>query len=223
MRARYGALFLTFAWATASAAQTTGRHESTAELLGGTAWSLRTPLIVRQPGAPRVRLRARYSTRPWRDAPYYAYRVGHGSAQRAIEAELVHHKLYLENPAPPVERFEVTHGYNLATANARAPAGRWQLRLGVGLVVAHAEGRIAGAVLGRRRTFLGGGYHIAGATAQLALGRRYDLGRGTTTAFATPEAKFTASFARIPLEQGSVLVPNVAVHALAGLGVRQRW
>ena len=204
-------------------AQEPPREEIAFELQGGTAWSARTPLIVRRAGTAPVRIRARYHTRPLADAPYYAYRLSRGSPTHAVEAELLHHKLYLENPAPPIERFEVTHGYNLAMANVRAPAGRWQLRVGLGLVVAHAEGRIAGATIGRGRTLLGGGYHIAGATTQLAIGRRYALGRGTTAAFVAPEAKLTASMARVPLDVGSVLVPNVAAHALAGLGVRRRW
>jgi hypothetical protein len=201
------------------------RHELSAELFAGTAWSLRTPLGVRLPGAPSTTQRARYGTRPFADAPYYAYRVGYGSPSRAVEAELVHHKLYLENPAPPIERFEVTHGYNLATANVRAPAGRHQVRAGVGFVVAHAEGRIAGRpVGGDRRTLLGGGYHVAGATLQLAVGRRYPFGRGAVAAYAAPELKLTASTARVPVGGGgSVSVPNVALHVLGGLGARRRW
>ena len=209
----------------ASTSTAPARHELSAELFAGTAWSLRTPLTVRLPGDAPTTQRARYSTRPFADAPYYAYRVGYGSPARAVEAELVHHKLYLENPAPPIERFEVTHGYNLATANVRAPAGRYQLRVGVGFVVAHAEGRIAGrAVGGERRTLLGGGYHIAGATLQLAVGRRYPFGRGAVAAYAMPELKLTASTARVPIGGGgSVSVPNVALHLLGGLGVRRRW
>jgi hypothetical protein len=90
--------------------------------------------------------------------------------------------------------------------------------------VAHPEGRIAGRAVGPVRSRLGGGYHIAGATAQLGVGRRHPLGRGAVAAFAAPELKLTASGARVPLAGGgSVLVPNVAVHALAGLGVRRRW
>ena len=223
-RALSGALVLLLATKRAGSAQQPPAHEEIAiELQGGTAWSAPTPLIIRMVGEPTVRFRARYSTRPLADAPYYAYRLSRGSRTHAAEVELVHHKLYLENPIPPVERFEVTHGYNLAMANVRAPAGRWQARVGFGLVVAHAEGRIAGATIGRRRTLLGGGYHIAGATTQLAVGRPYPLGRGATTAFVAPELKLTASMARIPLDVGSVLVPNVAAHALAGLGVRRRW
>ncbi len=200
------------------------RREVAVELFAGTAWSAPTRLTVRLPGAEAAAFRARYSTRPFADAPYYAYRVGYGTPARGVEAELVHHKLYLDNPRPPVEAFEVTHGYNLATANVRAPAGRYQLRLGVGVVVAHPEGRVAGRAVGPRRSWLGGGYHVAGATAQLGLGRRYPFGRGATAAFAAPELKLTASAARVPLAGGgSALVPNVAVHALAGLGVRRRW
>ncbi len=210
--------------AAAQPAPAPARREAAVELFAGTAWSVPTPLTVRLPGAAPATVRARYTTRPFADAPYYAYRASYGTPARAVEAELVHHKLYLENPRAPVEAFEVTHGYNLATANVRAPAGRYQLRFGLGVVVAHAEGRIAGRPVGPRRSVLGGGYHVAGATAQLGLGRRYPFGRGATAAFAAPELKLTASAARVPLAGGgSVFVPNVAVHALAGLGVRRRW
>jgi hypothetical protein len=199
-------------------------RESAVELLAGTAWSLPTAAHRPAPGRRPGDAPARYTTRPLADAPYYAYRLSDGTAARAVEAELVHHKLYLENPRPPVERFEVTHGYNLATANVRAPAGRYQVRVGIGVVVAHPEGRIAGRAVGPRRSLLGGGYHIAGATAQLGVGRRHAFGRGATTPFAAPELKLTASAARVPLAGGgSAFVPNVALHALAGVGVRRRW
>lgn len=200
-------------------------RQLTAELFLGSAWSVPLPLTIRLPDR-RIAFRARYATRPLADAPYYAYRVGLGSDERAAETELVHHKLYLLDPPPVVQHFEVTHGYNLVFGNFAAPASGWQVRLGVGLVIAHPEGRIAGRAVGRRadrqRTWLGGGYHLAGAATQLALGRRYRLGRGATALTAAPEVKLTAAFARVPLEDGDVLVPNVALHALAGLGVRHR-
>ena len=208
-------------------AQSSGR-EVHAEVLFGTAWSLPTPLTIRLPDAAPARHRGRYATHPWSDAPYYAYRAGAGSmsargAPAGYEVELLHHKLYLDDPTPPVEHFEVTHGYNLVTANVVRPANQFAVRFGVGLVIAHAEGRIAGErVGGSQRTFLGGGYHIAGLTTQLAVGRRYALARGRVAVYALPEVKLTASMARVPLGDagGRALVPNIAVHALAGLGVR---
>jgi hypothetical protein len=199
------------------------------EFLLGTAWSLATPLTVRLPDAPPLRRRVKYSTHPWSDAPYYAYRAGGGSTSArdvpaGYETELLHHKLYLDDPTPPIEHFEVTHGYNLITANAVRPADRLSIRFGIGVVIAHAEGRISGQrVGGSRRTLLGGGYHVAGITAQVAAGRRYPLARGQVVMYALPEAKITASVAQVPLGDagGSVLVPNVAAHLLAALGVRR--
>jgi hypothetical protein len=203
-------------------------RELHAEFLLGTAWNLRMPLVVRLPGAPPARLRARYATRPWDDAPYYEYRAGGGRARgcgdppAGGDAGLLHHKLYLENPAPPVERFEVTHGYNLAGAALVRPAGRLGVRLGVAVVVAHAEGRVAGErVGGTRRTLLGGGYHVAGLAAQFGVARRIPQARGgALVPYALPEAKLVAALARVPVGDrgGSAFVPNVAAHALAGIG-----
>jgi len=224
------ALLLLLSVAAAPRAAAQGASSAHAEILLGTAWSLPTPLVVELPGRAPVRLRARYATRPWSDAPYYAYRAGGGRAggcrtPAGYEGELLHHKLYLQNPAPPVEHFEVTHGYNLAAASALRPAGRLALRVGLAVVIAHAEGSVAGQrVGGSRRTFLGGGYHLAGLAAQLAVGRRYPLGRGRTLLYALPEAKLTAALARVPVgDGGAALVPNVAAHLLAGLGVCGGW
>ena len=60
-------------------------------------------------------------------------------------------------------------------------------------------------------------------TAQVTAGRRYPLARGQVVMYALPEAKITVSVAQVPLGDagGRVLVPNVAVHLLAGLGVRR--
>jgi hypothetical protein len=110
-----------------------------------------------------------------------------------LELELVHHKLHIDHPRPPVEHVEVSHGYNLAYMNMARPANGFVVRLGAGLVIAHPEGRIAGLrVGGSRRTLLRGGYHIAGGSFQLGLGRRYAFARSRTTWFA-PEAKVTAA------------------------------
>jgi hypothetical protein len=219
------ASFLLALLAALPAAALGAQRDLTAEFFLGGAWSLPMPLVIRLPDERRV-IRARYATRPFADAPYYAYRAGHGRDGHAVEAELLHHKLYLERPPAPIEHFEVTHGYNLPMLLAAVPARGWTVRAGLGLVVAHAEGRIAGRQVGRatgrRRTWLGGGYHLAGVATQLAAGRRYALGGGDVAMTAAPEVKLTAAWARIPLEDGSLLVPNIALHALGGIGVRQR-
>jgi hypothetical protein len=196
-------------------------EELTAELFGGTAWSLPLPLGVH--GGGDTRFTAHYSTRPFEDAPYYAYRLGRSSVGRAVELELVHHKLYLENPRPPVEDLQISHGYNLAMLNF-VPRGRdWRWRYGVGIVVAHPEGRVAGRPVGPLATFLGGGYHIAGIASQIAVGRRYTLGNGDIAMTAAPELALSAAMARVRIDGGTLTVPNIALHALGGIGVRRRW
>jgi hypothetical protein len=188
-------------------------NRASAEILFGSAWSAPLPLTLSGASAA-ARFRARYSTRPFTGSPYYAGRVGYSDDGRGVELELIHHKLFLENPAPPIERLEITHGYNMPLVNAVRPANGWQFRVGIGLVVAHAEGRISG-------NNINSGYRIAGGAIQLAFGRRYALNGGDVVMTATPEVKLTGSFARMTLQQGVLSVPNIAVHTLAGIGVQK--
>ena len=136
---------------------------------------------------------------------------------------MLHHKLYLENPAPPVTSLQVSHGYNLPTMNVAPRAVGWHWRAGLGIVVAHPEGNVAGRTVGGRRTLLGGGYHIAGVATQFSFGRRYPLSGGAVAMTASPEVRLTAAAARVPLDRGSMIIPNVALHALGGLGVQRTW
>ena len=191
------------------------------EIFGGTAWSAPLPLTLELP-AGRTVTRPRFTTRPFADSPYYSYRALYSRADGAsVEAEMLHHKLYLENPSPPIERLEITHGYNLPMLNATGPGRGWQLRIGLGLVVAHPEGRVAGREVGGLPTALGGGYHIAGLTSQVAVGRRYPLAKGRVALTAAPEAKVTASWARMRLGELTMTAPNAALHVLGGIGVRR--
>jgi hypothetical protein len=189
-----------------------------AEVFAGTAWSLPLPLRVEQPDEAPIRFRARYSTRPWRGSPYYAYRLGY----RHWSAELVHHKLYLENPPPDIGHFEVSHGYNLAMVSRALPFGDSPtlFRVGLGLVVGHPEGRIRGKAINPVSSLLGGGYHISGLCLQAAVGPQLGIADHW---FFRPEAKLTAAWARMPLAGGGkVTVPNIALHTLLGFGYRSR-
>ena len=188
-----------------------------AQLATGSAYSAPMTLAVRQAGAPELRVRARYSTRPFRDAPYYAYRFarwasrGDGARAQAWELELVHHKIYLENPPAEVQHFEVSHGYNLVTVNraARHAARTW--RAGAGAVVSHGESTVRG------RTLQPVHYHLAGPALQLAADHRTTLG---ARLYLSLEGKLTAALARVPIAGGLATAPNVAVHGLVGIGVR---
>lgn len=185
-----------------------------AEVFAGTAWNIPTSLRIEQSGEEPLHFKAHYRTRPWKGSPYYAYRLGYDK----WEAELIHHKLYLQNPPPEVQHFEVSHGYNLAMINYTQPVDGFTIRFGIGLVIAHPEGTIRGRSVGPVKSLLGGGYHVGGITAQFAISRELYF---SNHFFITPEFKFTASWARVPLaDNGQVKVPNLALHALTGIGYR---
>lgn len=185
-----------------------------AEAFAGTAWNLPLPLRLNQPGEQPLRFWARYRTRPWTGAPYYAIRLGY----EQWRAELVHHKLYLQHPPPEVGHFEVSHGYNLAMVTRAFPAASFSFRVGLGLVIGHPEGTIRGIRVGPVKSLLGGGYQIGGLCLQLAVAREVPI---SDHFFLTPEAKLTAAWVRFSLAGGGqATVPNVAFHTLVGLGYR---
>ena len=181
----------------------------------GSAWSVPAPLSIHQWGEDRIYLIARYQTKPFKESPYYAWRIAKWRANRAWEFELVHHKLYLSNPPAEVQHFEVSHGYNLITIN-RAWLHRGLIwRFGAGLVAVHPETTIRGKTLPWGKGL--NGFYISGLTVQAGMEKKFVLwGR----LFAALEGKLTASYAIVPIQDGNAYLPNAALHGLFGLGYR---
>ena len=185
------------------------------ELYTGSAASVPTRLTIQQSGFEDIRMTAHYATRPWTGAPYYAFRIGRWNRGRAWELELVHHKLYLTNPPPEIQNFEVTHGYNLITVNRAVLYGGVIARVGVGAIVVHPEASVHGQPLIDTKGNLGRGYSLTGPTLQIAAQKRIVLWRQL---FLGLEGKVTGSYARFSVTGGSATVPNVALHGLLGFG-----
>ena len=187
----------------------------TFEMFLGSAWSMPTPLSIHQHGEERIYLVARYDTKPLKESPYYAWRIAKWKQNRAWEFELVHHKLYMRNPPDEVQHFEVSHGYNLITVNRAWLQRGFIWRVGAGIVATHPETTIRG----KRLPWGEGldGFYISGLTVQAAIEKKFYIwGR----LFGVLEGKFTASYAVVPIQDGSAYVPNVAIHGLFGLGYR---
>ena len=87
---------------------------------------------------------------------------------------------------------------------------------GAGAVVAHPESTVRGKALSQDGGPFGRGYHLSGPTAQAAAEKKFGADGDL---FVPVEGKLTASFARVPVADGSADVPRAAVHGLAGLGV----
>jgi len=178
------------------------------ELFTGTAYNFRTPLTISQAGQPDLDFTATYHTRPFSDSPYYAWRIGKWKHGHAWELEMIHHKVYLTNNPAEVQRFEISHGYNLLLINRADVRGGLIYHLGVGAVVAHTESTVRGESHDT-------GYHFTGPAGQAAVGKRFAL---TEKLFATVEGKITAANARVDVANGHAKAPNIALHGLVGLG-----
>lgn len=185
------------------------RAEFTFEYFRGTGVNAPMTLTVEQAGQPTISFTGHYSVRPLQDSPYYVYRFGHWKERRGWIVEFVHHKAYLDNPQQGVEAFEVTHGYNLITANRAWLFREFRLIAGGGLVVTFPHSTIRGQTLDPT-------VDVSGVTGQVALNRRFVI---TRHVFAVVEGKLTRSWATVPVVRGTADVPNVAFHALAGLGI----
>ena len=180
----------------------------------GTAYNFKTPLHIEQDGEDDIDIDAEYKTRAWStQAPYYNFKIGRWKGDRAWEFESLHHKLYLRNKPEEVQKFQISHGYNLNTLNYARKKYGLIFRVGGGFVMTHPETRVRG----KKNEDDGGwnGFYISGISGQLSLEKRFHL---TEAFFLTAEGKFTAAWARIPIADGHADVPNAALHAIFGAG-----
>jgi hypothetical protein len=179
------------------------------EIFGGSAHSFDTNLKIRNASGDEIHHKAEYETRPFEDAPYYAWRISHQGAIHTWGVELVHHKIYLKNVTPVIQEFEISHGYNLLMLNYGRKVGSLWLHAGGGVILAYPHSHIDGLVSL-------GGYQLAGPGAQIAIGKRFDLNKRF---FFTVEGKLTLGRASVDLGADKAIAPNVALHGLGGLGI----
>jgi hypothetical protein len=140
-------------------------------------------------------------------------KLGKWKDGKAWEIETHHHKLFLDNKPDEVQQFAISHGYNLNTVNRAWLINGYIYRVGLGIVVTHPETEVRG----KEYNDEGGwnGFHLSGVTSQLGVEKRFKMGGNW---YYTLEAKFTASYARIPIADGHADVPNIAIHGIFGIG-----
>jgi hypothetical protein len=181
----------------------------------GNVYNFRTPLTIHQNGYPRIRFDARYATRGFEKPFYWAVRVDRliGGARWGVE--LVHDKLYLQNRPPEVERFNITHGFNIVSLFRTSAGDGLGYRVGIGAFLAHAENTVRGQALAET----GGvrGYHLTGPVAQASVVANRTLFGGTGV-FA--EARLLGGRARVPVHDGDARFWAIGAHFSAGLSQR---
>jgi hypothetical protein len=188
------------------------------ELAVGTARSFDSTLRVEQEGFPEIALAASWATRAFEAPIYYAWRVARADAKGAWAFRFVHHKVHLENAQPDVERFAVSHGYNLLTLERATRLSGFEIAAGLGLVIAHPESTVRGERQSETSGGpFGGGYYLTGPTLALAASRRLRLGAHLAL---VPELRATLSRAKAPVAGGEASIPNAALHLAVGLELR---
>jgi hypothetical protein len=182
----------------------------------GTAYNFPSHLHIEQKGEKDINMTARYKTHAWdTQAWYYDIKIAKWKDGKAWEIETLHHKLYLDNKPHEVQRFAISHGYNINTINRAWLINGFIYRVGLGFVVTHPETEV------RHREYddMGGwnGFHLSGVAGQLGMEKRfYTSGH----LFYSLEAKFTAGYARIPVADGHADVPNYAIHGILSIGYK---
>jgi len=184
------------------------------QVFTGSSYSFPSPLTIEQDGEKDISITAEWETRAWStQAPYYALRIGKWTDNHAWEFESLHQKLYLTNGPDEVQKFAISHGYNINMLNYALSKYGFIYRLGGGFVMTHPETEVRG----KRWEDDGGlnGFYISGAGGQMALEKRYTLTQKLSFSL---ELKMTAAYAEIPIADGTATVPNYAVHGLFGIG-----
>lgn len=182
---------------------------------GGSAYNFKTPLIIKQNEHKNIRMTAEYATRPFATPPYYDLHVVRWDQTKGWGLKITHHKLYLTNNTPEVQRFTITDGYNLITVTRQWKIAGFIYHLGGGAVFTHPESIIRGLQFSETEGIFQTGYHLSGPVAETALEKRIDLSRRLLLSL---EGRITASYVKVPIAHGHARTSNVAFHGLAGIG-----
>jgi len=184
--------------------------------LGSSALNLPTSLLLHQDSYEDIRILARYETKPFYEAPYYAVLIGTSK----WEIQLIHHKIYLKNPTPEIQHFAVSHGYNILSLNKLYRGENFEKRIGGGVILSHPETEI------RNKKFpeKGGlgkffkpldGFFLSGPSLSVGIGKRFYPVRFLVFDI---QGIFNISLAWIPISDGKAFVPNIALHFIIGTG-----
>jgi hypothetical protein len=207
------------AWLVAALLAPAGAHARLGvEFHTGAPYHFATPLRIRQEGHADLRFTARYRADAMRMPIYWALRVSRHAEGGAWSLELMHDKVYVDNPPADVQVFSVSHGLNFVTVQRAWARGPDDLRAGAGLIVAHPENTVRGRALDERRGLFRAGYHLAGPAVLVAAGRRAELRPWLTLG---AEARASVAPVQVPVEGGHARFTNLGVHVLVGMGVRQ--
>jgi len=193
-----------------------GQSRWSFELHGGEVYNVPMPLKIIQKGFPELKLTARYNTEALTLPVYWDWRLSKWKNNKSWELEAIHHKLYLDNTTEEVEKFNISHGFNMIFVNRGFEKNKLRYRTGLGLVLVHPESKIRGREFGNSTEDWDMGYYLTGPAVNLAINRPLKLGGRF---YFNAEGKTTFAYSRIKIADGHANVYNLALHLILGFGV----
>jgi hypothetical protein len=142
-------------------------------------------------------------------------RLGRWKNNKSWEFEVIHHKLYLENTTPEVQKFNISHGFNMLMVNRGFDQKNFRYRAGAGIVLTHPESKIRDKEFGNTTDDWDMGYYISGPVVNLSISKPIRL---SDRLFVNAEAKTTFAYGSVQVAEGHADVFNLAFHLLLGIG-----
>lgn len=193
------------------------KNRWTLEFQPGVAEIASSRLVIHQDGYDDIDFMAEYTSEPFKSPIYYSLRAGYCfNESTAIELEMNHLKIFLENKPEEIQQFSISHGYNQLWMNIAKHYFGFCARFGIGTVIAHPENTVRGKELPENSGFAWG-YQMSGFTSQVALQKRFFL---SNRLFISLEAKYNMSSVKVDVVNGYGKVPVFAFHGLFGLGIK---
>lgn len=193
-----------------------GQSRWSFELHGGEVYNVPMPLKIMQEGLPELKLTARYNTEALTLPVYWDLRLSKWGNNKSWELEAIHHKLYLDNTTEEVEKFNISHGFNMIFVNRGFEKNKLRYRAGLGVVLVHPESKIRGREFGNSTADWDMGYYLTGPAVNLSINRPIKLGGRF---YFNAEGKTTFAYSRIKIADGNANVYNLALHLILGFGV----
>ena len=186
------------------------------EFSGGAPVNIPFPVHIYQQGEPDIRIAsAGFYSEPFPLPPYWDWRFSRSGQNGLWELEAIHHKLYLSNKPAEVQRFSISHGFNIFTVNRGWRIGAYIFRTGLGCVFSHPESEIRNKKFEDQGNFLNTIYYISGPVLNVGINRRWYI---IDRFFVQSELKNTFSYARVPVADGHAEFFTSSFYITAGIG-----
>ena len=184
--------------------------------LGG-VYNFPLPLTIVQAGYHDIYIeKAIYETEPFTSPHYWDWRLIKWFGKSGISFDGIHHKLYLKNKPPEVQRFGISHGYNMCIFSYVRNCKWFNWTVGAGSVLLHPESTIRDKKWPEGPGFDWGGYYLRGYVLNLGIAHQV---RVFNRFYINTEARITFSQAEAPIVDGYAKVNSMAFQFIFGPGI----